>query len=112
MQKQVGPWCRDAEPIFRYTSDKKRWEAEIWPMILMVLGPPPKGIKFYGKSETMHIRSKEAQRYVNKLVAIFKKAVLAEDSSVSHYTTNWKITRAAHMKNLYLRWWYEFSRDN
>jgi hypothetical protein len=85
VQEQVEPWARDAWPIFRYTSDKKRWEREIWPLMIMVLGPPPKGVKFY--------------------------ALFAPDSSVSHYAANWKTKRAQHMKNMYLRWWYEFSRD-
>lgn len=111
MQEQVEPWARDAWPVFRYTSDKKRWEREIWPLMIMVLGPPPKGVKFYGANERMHIRSKEAQIYVNRLISIFKKALFAPDSSVSHYAANWKTKRAQHMKNMYLRWWHEFSRD-
>ena len=91
---------------FHYTSKKDEWPGAIFAPLLMRHGPPPRGVKFYGKGDTMHIRTPEAQRYITRLIQDIQRCIW-DDSSVSHFAENWKMTHARHIKNRYLRWIYD-----
>ena len=101
-------------PTFEYTANKEKWEEVIFVPLLLRYGPPPHGIKFYGSKadvfETSYPRmtTMAAKRYVARIKYDIGKAVFSSNI-ISHYKRNWKEKHALHIKNLYLRWWHEYS---
>lgn len=98
-------------PSFKFTRLEEEWPEYAWPALLMRHGPPPEGIKWYGKGERMHVTDAEARKYVDKVVADIRCSI-DESGFMSHYSDRYVEMMSLNMKNKYMRWWREFSRDS
>lgn len=97
-------------PSFKFTRKEEEWPEYAWPALLMRHGRPPSGVKFYGTHERLHAIDKEAMKYVDDIVDDCR-ASIEHSGFMSHYTERYRIMLSKKMKNLFLRWWHDFSRD-
>lgn len=90
-------------PSFKYVSDKERWPGEIFCPLLMRHGPPPPGVKWYGKAKRLHLTNLEAKEWEANIRADCTKAV-GDATVISHYKPEWRRKHALNIKNLFIRW--------
>lgn len=90
-------------PSFKYVSDKDRWEGEIFCPLLMRHGPPPKGVKWYGKKQRVHFTDPDSFGWNDKIA---EDCIAAVESTtiLSHYKPLWRERHALNIKNRFIRW--------
>lgn len=97
-------------PCFKFSTNEEDWPEYAFVALLMRHGKPPKGFKWYGKKERLHVTDAEAKEYAEKLVADIRGAI-DQSRFLSHYSDRYVQIYALNMKNKYMRWWREYSRD-
>ena len=102
-QQESSSSSTSSEPYFRFTSDTEKWESETFPWLLMVIGPPPKGIKWYGKPKRLHVQSPEARQWIEKIVEVCRRSI-ETSGFMSHYREGYRMMYARKMKNDFVRW--------
>ena len=72
-------------------------------MLLMIVGAPPSGIKFYGKDQRLYVKGMEASQWVTKVEALCLRGIDVS-GFMSHYRPNYRLMLAKNMKNHFVRW--------
>lgn len=89
-------------PSFRYSDKYENWE-QAFVALLLRHGPVPKGIKWYGEMRRLHVRDKEAGKWIDVIVDDCRAAI-ETSGLLSHFTPLYRDKKARHMKNQFLRW--------
>jgi hypothetical protein len=89
-------------PSFKYSHDPEKW-GDFWPILLMVHGPPPPGIKYYGKDSYPRYTTKEAREWMRDIVDDCRMAI-EESGYMSHWQERSRDVRSRMMKNKFLEW--------
>ncbi len=91
---------------FVWTRRKEEWQGTIFTPLLLRHGPPPPGVKWYGKQnpeQRVHLTDHEARQYVKEVVDDIYLAI-CNANSMSHYHEMYLLKLAKHVKNHFLKW--------